>query len=232
VASSRLLRYRGKGWASLVTDCRLHSAPASRPHQCKERQENQSLPNSPWQRPFWTAAVVHILVATFPCSLAMQLSSPGIINGYVSWYVTCRRLLLLRSDDCIRVSDLSRVLQPIQNLPEGTMMMMSRMRMPTKRQMRIFMSFHHICLRTRLAPLRKPCAETARLSVLSCSESRRAPRSDTLLMLSLMIPTVLSISCDASQCMRSYMQTIKDFEMRIAQVLSARKHGSVAEGSC
>jgi hypothetical protein len=30
---------------------------------------------------------------------------------------------------------------------------------------------------------------------LSCSESRRAPRSDTLLMLSRMMPTVLSISC-------------------------------------
>lgn len=67
--------------------------------------------------------------------------------------------------------------------------------MPTMRHMRIFMSFHHICLRTRLAPLRKPWAEVARLSVLSWSESRRAPRSETLLMLSRMIPTVLSISC-------------------------------------
>ena len=66
--------------------------------------------------------------------------------------------------------------------------------MPTIRHMRIFMSFHHICLRTRLAPFRKPWADTARLSVLSCSESRRAPRSETLLMLSRMMPTVLSIS--------------------------------------
>lgn len=73
-------------------------------------------------------------------------------------------------------------------------MMMSRMMMPTMRHMRIFISFHHICLRTRLAPLRKPWAEVARLSVLSWSESRRAPRSETLLMLSRMIPTVLSIS--------------------------------------
>jgi hypothetical protein len=55
-------------------------------------------------------------------------------------------------------------------------------------------SFHRICLRTRLAPLPKPCAAMARLSVLSCSESRRAPRSETLLMLSRMMPTVLSIS--------------------------------------
>jgi hypothetical protein len=44
--------------------------------------------------------------------------------------------------------------------------------MPTMRHMRIFMSFHHICLRTRLAPLRKPWADWARLSVLSCRESR------------------------------------------------------------
>lgn len=70
--------------------------------------------------------------------------------------------------------------------------------MPTIRHMRIFMSFHHICLRTRLAPRRKPWAETARVSVLSCRESRRAPRSETLLMLSRMMPTVLSISCETS----------------------------------
>lgn len=36
---------------------------------------------------------------------------------------------------------------------------------PTAIRMRIFMSFHHICLRTRLAPRRKPCALCARLSV-------------------------------------------------------------------
>jgi hypothetical protein len=66
--------------------------------------------------------------------------------------------------------------------------------MPTMRHIRIFMSFHHICLRTLLAPLRKPWAETARLSVLSCRVSSRVPRSDTLLMLSRMMPTVLSIS--------------------------------------
>lgn len=73
------------------------------------------------------------------------------------------------------------------------------MMMPTMRHMRIFMSFHHICLRTRFAPLRKPWADTARLSVLSCRESRRAPRSETLLMLSRMIPTVLSISLGKRQ---------------------------------
>ena len=50
------------------------------------------------------------------------------------------------------------------------------------------------CFRTLFAPRRKPCADCAKLSVLSCNESRRAPRSDTLLILSLMMPTVLSIS--------------------------------------
>ena len=88
-------------------------------------------------------------------------------------------------------------------LPMGTMMMASRTMMPTMSHMRIFMSFHHICLRTRFAPLRKPWADWARLSVLSCSESRRAPLSETLLMLSRMIPTVLSISWWTSQYLRS-----------------------------
>lgn len=36
------------------------------------------------------------------------------------------------------------------------------------------MSFHHICLRTRLAPRRKPCAETARLSVPGRRVDRRS----------------------------------------------------------
>lgn len=40
----------------------------------------------------------------------------------------------------------------------------TRMAMPTAMRMRIFMSFHHICLRTRLAPRRNPCALCARLS--------------------------------------------------------------------
>lgn len=58
---------------------------------------------------------------------------------------------------------------------------------------RIFISFHHICLRTRLAPRRKPWADTARLSVLSWRESRRSPRWETLLMFSRITPTVSSI---------------------------------------
>jgi hypothetical protein len=94
----------------------------------------------------------------------------------------------------VHVSNTNKSTSCSTNSPEGTIMTMSRMMMPTIRHMRIFMSFHHICLRTRLAPLRKPWADTARLSVLSCSESRRAPRSETLLMLSRMMPTVLSIS--------------------------------------
>lgn len=89
--------------------------------------------------------------------------------------------------------------------------------MPTIKHMRIFMSFHHICLRTRLAPLLKPCAETARLSVLSCSESRRAPRSETLLMLSRMMPTVLSISwCLCQQLPTGTMLRVQGVRMSSA----------------
>jgi hypothetical protein len=103
--------------------------------------------------------------------------------------------LVLPCYDCFLLA--TRCTRPGQDchVPEGTIMTTSRMMMPTMRHMRIFMSFHHICLRTRLAPLRKPWADWARLSVLSWSESRRAPRSETLLMLSRMMPTVLSISC-------------------------------------
>jgi hypothetical protein len=79
-------------------------------------------------------------------------------------------------------------------LPEGTMMTINRMMMPTMMQIRIFMSFHHICLRTRLAPRRKPCADVARLSVLSCRASRRSPRCEALFRLSCIWRTVLSIS--------------------------------------
>ena len=77
--------------------------------------------------------------------------------------------------------------------PEGTMMMTSRMMMPTMRHMRIFMSFHHICLRTLLAPRRKPCADWARLSVLFWRESRRSSRAlscRTFLSISWMAPLI------------------------------------------
>jgi len=74
-------------------------------------------------------------------------------------------------------------------------MTINRMMMPTIMQIRIFMSFHHICLRTRLAPRRKPCADVARLSVLSCRASRRSPRCEALFRLSCIWRTVLSISC-------------------------------------
>jgi len=74
-------------------------------------------------------------------------------------------------------------------------MMTMMMAIATPMMIRIFMSFHHIFLRTRLAPRLNPCADTARLSVLSCSWSSRSPRSATFVMLSLMIPTVSSICC-------------------------------------
>jgi hypothetical protein len=60
---------------------------------------------------------------------------------------------------------------------------------------RTFISFHHIFFRTRLAPRLNVCALMARLSVLSWSESSRSPLSATLVMFSLMIPTVSSICC-------------------------------------
>jgi hypothetical protein len=72
-------------------------------------------------------------------------------------------------------------------------MTISRTMMPTIKHMRIFISFHHICFRTRFAPLRNPWAETARLSVLSWRESSRSPRCETLLMFSRITPTVSSI---------------------------------------
>ena len=46
----------------------------------------------------------------------------------------------------------------------GTMIITRRMIIPTAMHMRIFMSFHHIFLRTWLAPRRKPWAEIAKLS--------------------------------------------------------------------
>lgn len=64
---------------------------------------------------------------------------------------------------------------------------------PKTIHMRIFISFHHMSFLTRLAPRRNPWALMARLSVLFSIESNRSPLSATLLMLSLMIPTVSSI---------------------------------------
>ncbi len=84
------------------------------------------------------------------------------------------------------------------NIPAGTIMTMRRTMIPTIKHMRIFMSFHHICFRTLFAPLRKPWAETARLSVLSRRESSRSPLCDTLLMFSRITPTVSSICCKRS----------------------------------
>lgn len=40
-----------------------------------------------------------------------------------------------------------------------------RTTIPIPMRIFIFVSFHHIAFRTLLAPLRKPCAETARLSL-------------------------------------------------------------------
>ena len=75
----------------------------------------------------------------------------------------------------------------------GTMITINTMMTPKIRHILIFISFHHMSFLTRLAPRRKPCALIARLSVLFSIESNLSPRSATLLILSLMIPTVSSI---------------------------------------
>jgi len=73
--------------------------------------------------------------------------------------------------------------------------------------------FHHICLRTLLAPRRKPWADTARLSVLSWRESRRSPRCETLLMFSRITPTVSSICYWNNRQPRSRQVTVNAFQV-------------------
>lgn len=112
------------------------------------------------------------------CVLPVREVCGGLQVVFVSR--SCRVwALVLRSDDCISLSvqTLAFPLCPVMYSPLGTMMTISKIMMPTMMQMRIFISFHHICLRTLLAPRRKPCADVARLSVLSCRLSSRSPRS-------------------------------------------------------
>lgn len=59
----------------------------------------------------------------------------------------------------------------------GTTMMMMSTAIPIPIMIRILMSFHHICLRTRLAPRRKPCAEAARVSAKSAGRRTGPTRS-------------------------------------------------------
>jgi hypothetical protein len=58
------------------------------------------------------------------------------------------------------------------SIPDGTMITMRRMMMPTTMQIRIFMSFHHICFLTSWADLRNLLDWLARFSV--CSRRRLA----------------------------------------------------------
>lgn len=107
----------------------------------------------------------------------------------------------------------------IVDLPAGITMMRMRMMMPAIRHILIFISFHHICFRTRLAPRRKPWAETARLSVLSWRLSRRSPRCDTLLMFSRITPTVSSIcymAHNVSRVSRVHLHQAHDWIARSA----------------
>lgn len=72
-------------------------------------------------------------------------------------------------------------------------MTINKMMIPPIKHILALKSFHHICFLTRFAPLLNPCADCARLSVLSCNVSNLSPRSATLLMFSRMMPTVSSI---------------------------------------
>lgn len=76
----------------------------------------------------------------------------------------------------------------------GTMITIKITMIPITIHNLIFISFHHICFLTLLAPLLKPWALTAKLSALSWIESNLSPLSATLLRLSLMISTV-SLTC-------------------------------------
>ena len=75
-------------------------------------------------------------------------------------------------------------------------MISKRMMMPTRIQILIFTFFHHICLRTRLAPRRNPCADWLRFSDLSWSWSMCSPRWATDSRFFFITLTVSSICCD------------------------------------
>lgn len=124
------------------------------------------------------------------------------------------------------------------------MMTTRRRMMPTMMHMRIFMSFHHIykassavivqlyackshtCFLTRFAPRLKPCAETARLSVLSWRESRCSPRCETLLMFSRITPTVSSI------CYNLICQSFRDQDSLHLVVMLADLAGHALVARC
>lgn len=108
---------------------------------------------------------------------------------FISFHL-CVTQRVRRAQGILRIYNIPHVLES-----EG-----SELQLDHKTKMRTFL--------TRLAPRRNPCAETAKLSaamsvnpntsikykpVLSCSESSRSPLSATLVMFSLIMPTVSSI---------------------------------------
>lgn len=137
--------------------------------------------------------------------------------------------MMFGRDDCTKlVNVMPKILPECRNIPEGTMMTINKRMMPAIKHMRIFMSFHHICFRTRFAPRLKPCAETARLSVLSCSESRRSPRWETLLMFSRITPTVSSICCNRSELAKALSRIIRiDGKVSSAELFVSQDHTSL-----
>lgn len=80
------------------------------------------------------------------------------------------------------------------NSPLGTIITINNTIIPTIIHIRIFMSFHHICFRTLLAPRLNPCADVAKLSVLSCNLLIFSPRSEALTRLDRIWSTALATS--------------------------------------
>lgn len=130
--------------------------------------------------------------------------------------------------------------------------MMSKMMIPAIKHILIFMSyislsdraiagqqynrltFHHICLRTLFAPRRNPCAETARLSVLSWRESNLSPRCETLLMFSRMTPTVSSICwrpCQRYSSKHSHRCRFGQVLVALGMTLESLEDGGHSAGS-
>jgi hypothetical protein len=106
---------------------------------------------------------------------------------------SCIRYYLFFAAQTITLSESNWGRSDGRSIPDGTMITMRRMIMPMMMHIRIFTSFHHICFLILFAPLRKFCAEVARLSVLSCKASRCSPRWPTELMFSFIASMVSSI---------------------------------------
>jgi hypothetical protein len=80
------------------------------------------------------------------------------------------------------------------SVPDGTMITMSRMMMPTMMQIRIFMFFHIMLFLVSRALLLKCRADSLRASVLAWRVSSRVPRSPILSTVSVSMDVTSRIS--------------------------------------